>query len=833
MADPGPEPVYLRVLLHFRGNFVRDPASYVGETYLVTDMDFAAMNLAACVEYLDRFIGEPIEKLFYAERHMPLELGVRWIEDDADYALFLDTGYEEPDLPISMYIDHSGDGIADLFNSDNDESGGVTECEEERPTNDKEPVADDPMDIPNDKEPVADDPPVELGEDPQVELNRTNEDEFLGLLCVPNGRDEETDTEEDSEDETCQEPTPIFNPKIAWKLQEPVLGMRFENPKQLKEMLCNYAVSNGYQLCFSKNDRTRLLVECCKGSCPFRLWATWMSTENSFQIKSLKPDHQCARNFKIGAIVTFEWIGSHYTKDILHRQKLTIRQLRLEVVKKFGIEVSLSQCRRAKKHALRIIEGTLVEHYAKLWSYGAELRRSNPGSTVQMDVNSMPDGKNYFQKFYVCFDGVKRGWIDGCRKVICLDGCFLKGIVKGELLAAVGKDANNQIYPIAWAVVCVENKENWKWFLELVGEDLRLGTGLGITLMSDQHKGLMEAVKEVLPHAEHRQCARHIVANFTKRFAGAHFENLFWKACNSTTEQSFKEIMQQIDNLSPAASKYLMDKNPKSWSMAYYETGMCDANVENGTSESFNAVIVDARRKPIISMLEELRLYMMDKLYKAKQRGWTHDVSPAIRLKINELKKQQRYWQVLASGLNEFETRSGNEAYVVNIDKKTCSCRLWQLNGYGCVHSVAALSYLNRDAENYVDSMFTRDMYLRTYAYQVFPMNGSKMWPATTNIPPLPPISRRMPGRPKTKRVRDAREGGANHKLSKKGRKGLCSLCHEEGHNRRCCPTLGRGKRSKLPVHRADTTQVMIIVLWYISLFQTYLYYFVDTGRWG
>ncbi|KAL4561250.1 hypothetical protein LXL04_033413 [Taraxacum kok-saghyz] len=32
MADPGPEPVYLRVLLHFRGNFVRDPASYVRET---------------------------------------------------------------------------------------------------------------------------------------------------------------------------------------------------------------------------------------------------------------------------------------------------------------------------------------------------------------------------------------------------------------------------------------------------------------------------------------------------------------------------------------------------------------------------------------------------------------------------------------------------------------------------------------------------------------------------------------------------------------------------------------------------------------------------------
>ena len=107
-------------------------------------------------------------------------------------------------------------------------------------------------------------------------------------------------------------------------------------------------------------------------------------------------------------------------------------------------------------------------------------------------MNPMPDGKNYFSKFYVCFDGVKRGWLDGCRKVIGIDGCFLKGIVAGELLCAVGKDANNQIYPIAWAVVCVENKENWKWFLDLLIGDLNIGSGMGFTFMSDQHKVLQQ-----------------------------------------------------------------------------------------------------------------------------------------------------------------------------------------------------------------------------------------------------------------------------------------------------------------------------------------------------
>jgi len=46
--------------------------------------------------------------------------------------------------------------------------------------------------------------------------------------------------------------------------------------------------------------------------------------------------------------------------------------------------------------------------------------------------------------------------------LIGLDGCFLKERIKGQLLVALGRDANNAIYPIAWAVVKVENNENWQ-----------------------------------------------------------------------------------------------------------------------------------------------------------------------------------------------------------------------------------------------------------------------------------------------------------------------------------------------------------------------------------
>lgn len=331
----------------------------------------------------------------------------------------------------------------------------------------------------------------------------------------------------------------------------------------------------------------------------------------------------------------------------------------------------------------------------------------------------MPDGKNYFNRFYICFKSVKDGWIEGCRRIINLDGCFLKGVCQGELLSAVGRDANNHIYPIAWAVCTVENKETWKWFLELLKEDLgvALETGNGITVISDQHKGLIEAVKEVIPQVEHRQCARHIYPNFLKRFKGEFFKITFWKAAKSTTEQDFEFFMKQIRDVSEPAYVYLKDKGPKTWSRAFFQVDRaCDA-VENGVSESFNAALIHSRRRPIITMLEEIRLFVMERSYQMKLKGrkWEHELCPSTRDKLGALKKAQRYWGVFPSGFQQFEARNGNEAYSIDVEKRTYTCTGWQLTGIPCVHGVAALAYLNLNVEDYVSLWFKTDMFRNAY----------------------------------------------------------------------------------------------------------------------
>ncbi|MBA0776120.1 hypothetical protein Gotri_011169, partial [Gossypium trilobum] len=55
-----------------------------------------------------------------------------------------------------------------------------------------------------------------------------------------------------------------------------------------------------------------------------------------------------------------------------------------------------------------------------------------------------PESPPHFKRFYVCFEALKKGWKEGCRPILGLDGCFLKGPFKGKLLATVGINGNYQ-----------------------------------------------------------------------------------------------------------------------------------------------------------------------------------------------------------------------------------------------------------------------------------------------------------------------------------------------------------------------------------------------------
>ncbi|GJV76189.1 hypothetical protein Tco_1507773 [Tanacetum coccineum] len=328
------------------------------------------------------------------------------------------------------------------------------------------------------------------------------------------------------------------------------------------------------------------------------------------------------------------------------------------------------------------------EHYAMLRSYGKAILDSNLRSTVKLGVTVNPDGKTYFDRFYVCFAGLADRWKAGCRKIIDLDGCFLKSPNQGEILTAIGRDGNNHIYLVAWTV------------------------------------GLIEAVKDVMPNAEHRQCSRHIYENFRKQYPGLKFTQLFWAVFKASYPQLFNKVMDKIKSANPNAHKYLVDKNPKSWSRAFFEVDRgCEA-IENGFSECFNSVIVNVRHKPLLTMLEAIRVIVLERMNKIREisRKWNHGVCPNIKKRLEWLKEQQRFWHVIPAGGNLFEVRSGSEGFTIDEGKRTY-------------------------------------MYFVTYHNYLKPIPSMNFWPDQSMYSTvLPPKPRKMPGRLRKKRIRSVGE---------------------------------------------------------------------------
>ncbi|KAK4397863.1 hypothetical protein Sango_1261800 [Sesamum angolense] len=144
---------------------------------------------------------------------------------------------------------------------------------------------------------------------------------------------------------------------------------------------------------------------------------------------------------------------------------------------------------------------------------------------------------------YVCLSALKNGFLSGCRPIIGLDGCFLKTCYGGQLLVAVGRDGNDNMFPIAMVVVQVEIRENWTWFLgELLDDIGGLGTSMW-SFISDRQKGLIEALKDLVPDSEHRFSLRHMYENFKIKFKSQDSKNSL-ESCINSKQSDFERYMQ-------------------------------------------------------------------------------------------------------------------------------------------------------------------------------------------------------------------------------------------------------------------------------------------------
>ncbi|KAH6770582.1 hypothetical protein C2S52_015385 [Perilla frutescens var. hirtella] len=304
----------------------------------------------------------------------------------------------------------------------------------------------------------------------------------------------------------------------------------------------------------------------------------YLVRKEGLQEKWISHTHTCARQYRVDNTRT-SWLSQRFEKSLRCDPKTSVKGFRNTPIKELGVYISPHQAFKAREKALKSIEGA-TEQYSMLWDYAEILREKNPGSTVILQVEPTLTG-NSFRRFYVCLQAVKMGFRSGCRP---LD--------RGVLLTVLCMDPNNYPYLLAYVVVGFENRESWEWFLQLLKEDLLTEREDACTFMSNMQ--------------------------------GPKLQTLLWKAENATIIAQFHNVMLEIEKVDKNRREWLQkEKSTKEWSKSQFLTfGKCDTLVNN-MCEQFNHCLLDARDKPVLTMLEWIREYMMTRFQKNRDRAET------------------------------------------------------------------------------------------------------------------------------------------------------------------------------------------------------------------
>ncbi|KAL6223234.1 hypothetical protein ACLB2K_006622 [Fragaria x ananassa] len=95
---------------------------------------------------------------------------------------------------------------------------------------------------------------------------------------------------------------------------------------------------------------------------------------------------------------------------------------------------------------------------------------------------------------------------------------------------------------------------------------------------------------------------------------------------------------------------------------------------------------------------------------------------------------------------------------VVNIARRTCTCRRWDLSGIPCKHAFSAIYLKRHDPNDYVAACYLKKTYMSIYDNLIQLINSMDIWSRGEDPVIQPPQYSRQPGRPRTARMKAAYE---------------------------------------------------------------------------
>ncbi|GJY71261.1 heat stress transcription factor B-4-like protein, partial [Tanacetum coccineum] len=247
-----------------------------------------------------------------------------------------------------------------------------------------------------------------------------------------------------------------LNARGRWKYSF-YIGQIFGSLKEAKDRVYMHSIESRKKWRLYKNDRTRVRERCKEILLVFTMSQRSgpIGPKQAMGAGPNKLSGLCTRSKKRKTV-------EQIFNQIRVNSDIPVKAVQDQLQRYLDIQVSMSKTFRAKAKAKaeREVKGDHTLEYDMLKYYVVELQSTNPNTTIKIVVERNIDPSlptSVFKIIYVCLRALKMGFMACRRELLGLDGAFMKGLFSSQVLAAIGLDSKNGIYPLAYALVEAKN----------------------------------------------------------------------------------------------------------------------------------------------------------------------------------------------------------------------------------------------------------------------------------------------------------------------------------------------------------------------------------------
>ncbi|XP_058733971.1 uncharacterized protein LOC131605655 [Vicia villosa] len=168
------------------------------------------------------------------------------------------------------------------------------------------------------------------------------------------------------------------------------VGVYFRSKDDFKEAITSYVVQSGRNMWFTKNDKVRVKVK-CKDGCQWEAYCAKLPNEETWQLRKLVDKHECSREYNVKMLTT-KWLSKRIQNSLKNNPRMKIKDLKAKAQRKWNVGVNKTKAIRARFKARDMVDRSFLGDYTRIYDYCHELLRANPGSTIKINVDPVPDG---------------------------------------------------------------------------------------------------------------------------------------------------------------------------------------------------------------------------------------------------------------------------------------------------------------------------------------------------------------------------------------------------------------------------------------------------------